>query len=41
MNLKRTKYVHKVWQPVRMRGTVELTYVHNIVLVLEDGSYST
>jgi len=29
------KDVHEIWQPVRMRSTVELSDVHHIVLILE------
>lgn len=30
-----SKNVHEIWQPVRMWRTVELSDVHNVVLVFE------
>ena len=33
------EHVHEVGQPVRMRRTVELAYVHHVVLVFEYGRF--
>lgn len=34
-----SEHVHEIGQPIRMRGTVELANIHNVVFVFENGRF--